>query len=184
MNRLKQARQESGLSLRKLATAAQVDQATISEIETDKRKAQPLTLSKLAAALNVEVQEFSDLLDKAASQRGRIGGQARTVKHKQVQAQDPTEAAPKPIRPTRHNQTPRRISPLRLDCWVFDNTSESYGPLSHQEAHKLQLRFNSLGVKARVFQGESFEKVSEQFRQFLMAEFKGREKWEGEKEKL
>lgn len=73
MNKLKRLRGERGLSLRGLAEKARINQATISLIETDKRRAQLATLGKLAIALEVPLDELLEFLDTSAPERGRKG---------------------------------------------------------------------------------------------------------------
>jgi transcriptional regulator with XRE-family HTH domain len=80
VNILKRLRTERGLSLRKLATKADLDQSTISMIENDKKKAMLTTLQKLAAALEVPLENLLELQDTGASERGRKGGIATQAK--------------------------------------------------------------------------------------------------------
>lgn len=79
MNSLKEQRTRRGLSVRQLAAKANVDPSAVSLLENDHRKAQQTTLSKLAAALNVPPETFTDLLDTSAAERGRASpGQQET----------------------------------------------------------------------------------------------------------
>ena len=79
MNVLKRLRTEKGISLRKLASRADLDQSTISQLENDHKKAMLLTLYKLSRALDVPVEELLELQDKGAAGRGRKGAAARLV---------------------------------------------------------------------------------------------------------
>ena len=92
MNKLKRLRAERGLTLRKLAIKADLNQSTISLIETDKRKAQLVTLGKLAKALEVSLDDLLEFMDDSAPERGRKGGAARHKKEDQAdetQTDDP-----------------------------------------------------------------------------------------------
>ncbi len=80
MNSLKRLRATSGKSLRELSKDSGVDQATISMVENDKRKAHLFTLSKLAVALGVPVDDLLDLVDTGAAERGQKGGVASIAK--------------------------------------------------------------------------------------------------------
>ncbi len=82
MNSLKRLRATSGKSLRELSKNSGVDQATISMVENDKRKAHLSTLSKLAVALGVQVDDLLDLVDTGAVERGHKGGLASMEKAK------------------------------------------------------------------------------------------------------
>jgi transcriptional regulator with XRE-family HTH domain len=74
MNVLKRLRTERGLSLRVLAAKADLDQSTISLIENDRKRAMLTTLTKLARALEVPLDDLMELQDSGASERGRRGG--------------------------------------------------------------------------------------------------------------
>ena len=80
MNILKQLRLDAGLSLRALATKADLDQSTISLIENDRKKAMLSTLVKLSKALEVPLGDLLVLQDTGASERGRKGGEASAAK--------------------------------------------------------------------------------------------------------
>lgn len=80
MNPLKKYRALRGLSLRELAEKAGVDQKSISLVENDHRKAQLKTLGKLAAALDAPLDEFLELQDTTAPERGRKGVSIRLGK--------------------------------------------------------------------------------------------------------
>lgn len=80
MNVLKQLRTERGLSLRKLAVKADLDQSTISLIENDRKRAMLSTLQKLARALEVPLEDLLVLQDTGASERGRKGGTSTQTK--------------------------------------------------------------------------------------------------------
>ena len=82
MNALKRLRATSRLSLRELAKNSSVSHKTISLIENDKQKAHLGTLSKLADALSVPIEELLELEDKTASERGSKGGAASKGKPK------------------------------------------------------------------------------------------------------
>ncbi len=86
MNKIKRLRGEAGLSLRELAEVSGVNQATISQIETDKRKSQLATLGKLAKALSVPIDDLLEFLDDTASARGRKGAEAKTKKENRAAA--------------------------------------------------------------------------------------------------
>jgi transcriptional regulator with XRE-family HTH domain len=58
VHELRRLRDEQGLSLRELSDASGVDQASISQIENDRRSPNVATLQKLAAGLGVEVADF------------------------------------------------------------------------------------------------------------------------------
>jgi len=79
--RLRAAR---GKTQRKLAKEAHIDQATLAQIESGRRRARLLTLSKLAAALEVDVEVLLEYLDTSASDRGRLGQAAKKQKQKKV----------------------------------------------------------------------------------------------------
>lgn len=61
MNPLKKARIEKGLTLRQLEEKSKVPRDTISKIENDKRRANPLTLNKLANALEIPLDTLMPL---------------------------------------------------------------------------------------------------------------------------
>ncbi len=82
MNTLKRLRAEAGISLRDLSKKSEVDQATISMLENDKRKARLATLIKLAKALGVAVEDLEGLIDTGAGERGHKGGLASMEKAK------------------------------------------------------------------------------------------------------
>lgn len=69
MDRLTRLRELKGYSQRALAKESGVSPATIYELENGRRRPNPSTLRKLAAALSVEV---SDLLGDAYAQQGRV----------------------------------------------------------------------------------------------------------------
>ncbi|NWJ96030.1 MAG: helix-turn-helix transcriptional regulator [Chloroflexi bacterium] len=79
MNVLKRLRTEKGISLRKLAARANLDQSTISQLENDHKKAMLLTLYKLSRALEVPVEDLLELHDNGAAARGQKGAAARLV---------------------------------------------------------------------------------------------------------
>ena len=169
MNRLKELRQERKLSLRKLAARAQVDQSTISEIENNKRKAQKITLEKLAEALAAPVTEFNDLLDTSASQRGSTGQQARQDSRNQSQAvRQPS------------NNVKRTAQPPQADCWLFevDPETPALGPFSQPQAEAVQARLQSLGVKCRIFRGQDFSSVFEEYRRLMVSIYRGSAFWQ------
>ncbi len=56
--RLRQIRRERALSLRELGRMSDVAFDTINKLENEHREAQPLTLRKLAEALDVEPKEL------------------------------------------------------------------------------------------------------------------------------
>src|SRR5215207_2728822 len=58
MEQLKRLREARGLSQTKLAARADVNPATVNQIEGGKRTASPATLHKLAAALDVSLYEL------------------------------------------------------------------------------------------------------------------------------
>ena len=59
-SRLRELRDRASLSQMELAERAGVSRATIADLELAKRKPQPKTRRKLAAALGVEPHELSD----------------------------------------------------------------------------------------------------------------------------
>lgn len=61
INALRNERVAAGLTVRKLANLSGVHFTTINELETGKRKAELVTLGKLAKALGVDWQRFIDL---------------------------------------------------------------------------------------------------------------------------
>ncbi len=76
MNLIKALRAERGWTIAQLARAAEIDPATISLLENNRRKAQAVTLGKLARVFEVPVTTLAELADTTAAQRGRIGGYA------------------------------------------------------------------------------------------------------------
>jgi transcriptional regulator with XRE-family HTH domain len=77
MEQLKRLREARGLSQTKLAARADVNPATVNQIEGGKRTASPATLHKLAAALDVSLYELleGEPLPKAsASSQPRFNG--------------------------------------------------------------------------------------------------------------
>ena len=82
MNELARIRRSRGLSQRSLAENSGVSAATINELENSRRKANPSTLRRLAAALDVEVNELLEednrvkvevgSLDQEGTYRGEI----------------------------------------------------------------------------------------------------------------
>jgi transcriptional regulator with XRE-family HTH domain len=81
VNILKRLRAEADKTLEKVAEATGIDQATISQLENDRRKARYNTLYKLAKyyGRDVDDEEFKGLLDDGA-ERGRRGGLATQLK--------------------------------------------------------------------------------------------------------
>ena len=79
---LQRLRAERGKGQRQLALEAGVNRTTLMLIETGQRKAQLTTLGKLAAALEVDVQDLLEYLDTSASERGRMGQAAKRRKGK------------------------------------------------------------------------------------------------------
>jgi len=80
MNVLKKLGTEKGLSLRKLAVLADLDQSTISLIENEKKRAMLTTLQKLSKALEVPLEDLLVLQDTGQSERGRKGGLSTQTK--------------------------------------------------------------------------------------------------------
>lgn len=80
LNILKRLRAEAGISLKKLSVETGVDQATISQLENDRRKGQLNTLTKLARYFETPVEDFLELLDDGNPERGRRGGLASIAK--------------------------------------------------------------------------------------------------------
>lgn len=80
ITRLKALRLEKKLTLQELAVKAGLNAATVSLIENGHRKAQLVTLHKLAGALDVPVQDLADLLDRSAPERGKKGMATRLGK--------------------------------------------------------------------------------------------------------
>lgn len=64
MNKLKELRIEKGLTVRELAKKAGIAWTTVHAIETGKRKAEVLTVRKLAAALEVDWRTMLELTDE------------------------------------------------------------------------------------------------------------------------
>lgn len=89
MNNLKRLRAESDLSVRELAQLSTVPERSISRIENGLQKAQLNTLAKLAKALNsvlepqgtkVKLEDFMELLDTSAAERGRASQRSQQEK--------------------------------------------------------------------------------------------------------
>jgi len=134
MNSLKEQRLKQGLSVRQLAEKSRVNPSAISLIENDRRRAQQLTLSKLATALDVPSDTFSTLLDTAAAERGRAS-QRKQSERKRQQSQTlatttttSTSAGTPPTRPTRSR---------KKNNWVFDDEGTPYGPFTEDTARRL-----------------------------------------------
>lgn len=90
MNPLKKARLDAYLNQTALAKKAGVERATISELENGIRKANALTLSKLAGALNIPIEDLASLeVDpNMLSARGKKANAARLSRQKgEVQGQ-------------------------------------------------------------------------------------------------
>jgi transcriptional regulator with XRE-family HTH domain len=80
LNILKKLRAEADISLKNLAKETGVDQATISQLENDRRKAHLATVAKLARYFERPIEDFEELLDKNGSDRSRRGGLASVAK--------------------------------------------------------------------------------------------------------
>lgn len=89
LNILKKIRAEADISLKDLSKATGVDQATISQLENDRRKARLNTLTKLARYFGRPVEEFEPLLDNDASERSRRGGLASVAKRLEQSEETP-----------------------------------------------------------------------------------------------
>lgn len=87
MNILRKLRVEAGLTIAELAAAANVHPSTISELENDNQKANPLTLGKLAKALGVSVLEFAELENTTAKERGKLGGRPKKAREQRIAVQ-------------------------------------------------------------------------------------------------
>ena len=74
---LPRLRAAQGKTQRKLAKEAKISQPTLAQIESGRRKARLLTLYKLAAALEVDVELLLEYLDTSAPERGKLGQEAR-----------------------------------------------------------------------------------------------------------
>lgn len=86
MNPLRKARLDANLSQPQLAKKAGVDRSGISELENGTRKANLVTLAKLAKALNVSIDNFLELAvpEETLSQRGKKAITARYAKQQTV----------------------------------------------------------------------------------------------------
>jgi transcriptional regulator with XRE-family HTH domain len=80
VNILKRLRAEADKTLKEVAEATGIDQATISQLENDRRKARLNTLVKLARYFDKPVEEFEALQDDGGTERGRRGGMASQAK--------------------------------------------------------------------------------------------------------
>lgn len=80
MNILKSLRVDAGISLAKLSEKTGVDEATISQLENDRRKGRLTTIAKLARYFNKPIEEFQSLVDEGNTERGRRGGLASGAK--------------------------------------------------------------------------------------------------------
>ncbi len=82
MNILKRLRAEADQTLKYVAEATGIDQATISQIENDRRKARLNTVTKLAKHFSRPVEEFEALLDDGTdrARRGGIASQEKQAK--------------------------------------------------------------------------------------------------------
>ena len=64
MNKLKELRIEKGLTIRELAAKAGIAWTTVHAVETGKRKAEVLTIRKLAKVLEVDWRTLLDLTNE------------------------------------------------------------------------------------------------------------------------
>lgn len=87
MNILKRLRAEADVSLKKLSDATGINQATISQLENDRRKGQLNTIVKLARYFEKPIEDFQGLVDEGNSERGRRGGLASVAKKTLEQSQ-------------------------------------------------------------------------------------------------
>ncbi len=162
MNSLKEHRSQQGLSVRQLAEKSGVNPSAISLIENDRRRAQQLTLSKLAAALDVPPDTFSTLLDTAAAERGRLSQRKQSERKRQqsqtlaTAAATSTSAGTRPIQPARS---------WKKDYWVFDNEGTPYGPFTEDTARRLHGKL----ADAYLCQAASLTAAGEQYRHDLFA---------------
>ncbi len=84
-SKIRTLRLEKGISVRALAKIAGISPATISLLESNEdRKASLLTVNKLAAALEIPIQELDEFIDNGASERGKRGAEAKAKKEDQA----------------------------------------------------------------------------------------------------
>ncbi len=79
---LPRLRTAKGMTQRQLAKEAGISQSTLALIERGHRKAYLLTLSKLAAALEVDVDVLMEYLETTAPERGKLGQAVKKEKQK------------------------------------------------------------------------------------------------------
>ena len=164
MNNLKEHRIKKNLSVRQLAAKTGVDPSALNQIENDRRKAQPKTLSKLATALEVPLDTFDSLVGSTTLGSGRAS-QRKQADRKLQQSQTLTTpttpvATPKPTRSRKQR---------KVDYWVFDDEGTPYGLFAEGSASRLQTKLSD----AYLCQSDSLTAAGEQYRRDLFARSRG-----------
>ncbi len=165
LTRLKELREQQGLSLRGLASKSKVPYSAISLLENGKREPQGRTARKLAQALEVEVTNLYGQEPVVLEQKHTPTISALMLNGNKTQTI---------IKLARSNKSKAK---LVISFWVIEKDQEEGDPFnvgSQAEAERLKAW---LGL-ARIYQSATKFEALELHRQFLIRVARGHEAWD------